>query len=188
MRGTVYASSYLGVFLIPASEPAKRRKCRKETASKQRSTLVRPKPSSTSSPLPVERQTIAINEDMMMTTSTVGVSLEPQSELSDDLDTDGVCPLCFLRPCVASLPGEWLGRGQAAHTANSSIRRVMYGKYWKMISNLGGWANEHYMAKKQTETNGVHHMREIMPDCAVLKVRTLYPNPAGIPYLGHKWE
>src|SRR6218665_2376836 len=77
VRGTVYASSYLGVFLIPASEPAKRRKCRKETASKQRSTLVRPKPSSTSSPLPVERQTIAINEDMMMTTSTVGVSLEP---------------------------------------------------------------------------------------------------------------
>ena len=135
-RGTVYASSYLGVFLIPASEPAKRKKCRAETASKQRSTLVRPKPSSTSSPLPAERQTIAINEDQLMTTSTVGVSLAPQPELSDDLDTDGVCPLCFLHPCVASLPGEWLGRGQAAHTANSSIRTSEKNTENKAIPNL----------------------------------------------------
>ena len=109
-------------------------------------------------------------------------------QLCENLRTDSICPLCFLHPCVASLPSEWLGRGQAAHTANSSIRRVMYGKYWKIISNLSGWTNQLYLAKKLTETHGVHHMREIMPDCVVQKVRTLYPNPAGIPYLGHKWE
>jgi hypothetical protein len=89
---------------------------------------------------------------------------------------------------VASLPAEWLGRGQAAHTANSSMSRVMYGKYWKTFSNLGGWINQQYLAKKLTETHGVHHMREIMSDCVVQKVRALYPNPAGIivhrPHIG----
>jgi len=64
----------------------------------------------------------------------------------------------------------------------------MYGKYWKMIYNLGGWSHKLYMAKKVTETNGVRHLREIMPDCVVLKVRTLYPNPAGVPYVGRELE
>ena len=121
-------------------------------------------------------------------TADVDVVAVPQSQLVGNLQTDSVCPLCFLNPCVASLPVDWVGHGQAAHAANNSLRRVRYAKYWKIISNLGGWTNQQYLTKKLTETHGVHHMREIMPDCVVDKVRTLYPNPASIPYMGHKLE
>lgn len=168
-----------GIYLIAASAPARKRKSRAKTTSEQLSSSARPNSSSSCSTLPAETQTPSVFHFS---------PAEPQPQLSDDLQTESACPHCFLHPCVASLPAEWLGRGQRAHTANSSIRRVMYGKYWKMIYNLGGWTNELYVAKKLTETHGVHHMREIMPDCVVVKVRTLYPNPVGIPYLGHKWE
>ena len=33
----------------------------------------------------------------------------------------------------------------------------------------------------------VEVLREIMPDCVLLLVRELYPNPVGVPHLGHKW-
>jgi len=30
-------------------------------------------------------------------------------------------------------------------------------------------------------------VRELMPLCVLKKVRQLYPNLLGVPYLGHKW-
>jgi hypothetical protein len=118
----------------------------------------------------------------------IQVSADHLQLQGENNQSEGACPLCFLSPCVGSASPGWLCGGQAAHAANSPIRRVIYGKYWKIICNLGGWTSPLYLAKKLTESNGVLHMREIMPDCVVRKVRSLYPNPTGTPYMGHKWE
>ena len=60
--------------------------------------------------------------------------------------------------------------------------------FWKCINNSGGWLIPRYLAKKSTIGGGqyaVMHRREIMPDCVLGLIRTLYPNPNGIPYKGH---
>jgi hypothetical protein len=32
------------------------------------------------------------------------------------------------------------------------------------------------------------HRRDIIPNCVLKTVRSWYPNPEGLPYLGHMWE
>ena len=99
------------------------------------------------------------------------------------------CKFCFLDPCITSHGHHWLGDGRHACEANSGIQRAKYAKYWKCISNRGGWNLDMYLAKKVSTPEGsVLHRREIMPECVVNQVRELYPNPGRIPYMGHKWE
>ena len=72
---------------------------------------------------------------------------------------------------------------------NASVRRNIYFRYWSCLYNLGAWDIPEYIQKTATAGQGlVFHKREIMPDCVLKKVRGLYPNPAHIPYMGHKWE
>ena len=56
------------------------------------------------------------------------------------------------------------------------------------------WRHPAYLQKKsavmerdRVDESVVEVLREIMPDCALSLVRELYPNPVGVPYLGHKW-
>ena len=108
-----------------------------------------------------------------------------------ELET-AVCPECFLAPCCTSYDNNFVGAGQPASNCNPAIRRVRYRKYWSVISNLGGWTKESYIAKKRRRTyeagENVLHRREIMPKCVLNQLRNLYPNPDGQPYIGHKWE
>ncbi len=84
--------------------------------------------------------------------------------------------------------------GQSAHRRNSGIRKKMYRKFWSMLEMRNSWRHPAYLQKKSAvmERDGVDEsvvevLREIMPDCVLLLVRELYPNPVGVPYLGHKW-
>ena len=111
----------------------------------------------------------------------------------DGADNDHQCQFCFLTPCIAdsNRNAPWLGQGQAPSNANPSIRKGLYRRFWKCINNSGGWLIPRYLAKKSTMGGGqyaVMHRREIMPDCVLELIRTLYPNPNGIPYMGHMWE
>ena len=70
----------------------------------------------------------------------------------------------------------------------------MYRKFWSMLEMHNSWRHPAYLHKKSAvmECDGVDEsvvevLREIMPDCVLSLVRELYPNPVGVPYLGHKW-
>ena len=87
---------------------------------------------------------------------------------------------------------HWLGDGQRACKENSSIRKAKYTSYWKVLNNLGTWSDQRYIEVKRQRANGgewaVKHRREVMPVCVLKKVRGLYPNPEGKPYMEHKWK
>lgn len=105
---------------------------------------------------------------------------------------DGSCPYCFCSPCVTSVHQGWLGVGQAARAGNNLLRKTKYKKFWTMIARRGGWSKPAYLRKKeiylgQKDDRIQWTSREIMPECVLKLVRSLYPNPAGIPYMGHRW-
>ena len=52
------------------------------------------------------------------------------------------------------------------------------------------WKLQKYIQKKSRllgDNVCVWALREIMPLCVVNLIRSLYPNPQGQPYMGHKW-
>ena len=116
----------------------------------------------------------------------------PPSDPEPAPGDDHWCQHCLLAPCV-TLSGSdtFIGTGQPRCPENRGIRLTMYDKYWKMLDFMGLWRNPTYLARK-VELAGAEwalwHVREVMPMCAVDKVRGLYPYPKGIPYVGHKWE
>ena len=117
---------------------------------------------------------------------------EPLPILHEPFITTNACPFCFMEPCVTANPQSWLGQGQQPRAGNNSVRKQKYRKFWNLLNNLGAWRNPSYIVKKANANqmqNGVtvFTLREIMPECVLKVVRGLYPNPAGVPYLGHKW-
>ena len=106
---------------------------------------------------------------------------------------EGACPHCFLKPCIVEQCADapWLGTGNQPSPNNSGIRKDLYRRFWHTIANCGGWSTPQYEARKKAEAGldrAVTHRREVMPECVLTKCRTLYPNPKGQPYMGHKWE
>ena len=120
--------------------------------------------------------------------------LPPTYDHPIELEEDDVCPHCFMTVCVAQANNgaPWLGEGQLPSEHNPPIRKQLYRRFWKIVSNNGGWNIAPYVAKKQrlggNRPDIVYHEREIMPDCILDLVRSLYPNPKGQPYMGHQWE
>lgn len=107
------------------------------------------------------------------------------------------CTHCLCYPCVAHTNQAWLGRGQCAREGNNLVRKSKYKKFWKMLSDRGVWKDPRYLERKtlalhrQTDNDEaivwIGSLRELMPSCVIEKVRSLYPNLPGVPYLGHKW-
>ncbi|CAC5400046.1 unnamed protein product [Mytilus coruscus] len=103
------------------------------------------------------------------------------------------CPFCLVAPCVAvsNESAPWIGEGQPPSAENSGVRKEIYKRFWKIMDNLGVWYTEDYLDRKKNIGGGewiVYHRREIMPDCVLDLVRSKYPNPKDIPYIGHQWE
>ena len=115
---------------------------------------------------------------------------------------DSECSYCFCRPCVTTYPQRWLRSGKRPKAGNSSTGKIIYKEFWKLIDGYGGWNDDRYLHKKEanlreveddwnvwiSNRRGDRHVREIMPDCVLQTTRDLYPNPKGIPYMGHKWQ
>ena len=100
------------------------------------------------------------------------------------------CPHCFCQPCVTAKEQKWLGVGQAPSRHNPGLRRVMYKDFWRLIDRSQGWKDPRYLQKKKNSLRNrdmVFTRREMMPKCVLAKVRGLYPNPPGVPYVGHRW-
>ena len=117
----------------------------------------------------------------------------PPIEPPANKDNQDQCAECFYAPCIAQQNQGvgWLGSGANPCIGNSAIRRGLYKRFWTTICNTGGWSKPQYVAKKAAQTgrnNVVMIQRDIMPQCVLDLCRGKYPNPSGIPYMGHKWD
>ena len=121
--------------------------------------------------------------------------VEESEEVPSDEETDhDICSDCFLSPCVTTNRQSWLGDGKRAHEKNRNLRRIRYKKFWSMLENKNVWRKPQYLRKKaeymrreEADETVIRMNREIMPDCVIGLVRALYPNPPGVPYVGHMW-
>ena len=109
----------------------------------------------------------------------------------DDMGQDGECGHCFLSPCVTENRQLWLAQQPLAPPVrNSGLRKRKYKNFWTMMDRRGAWKLEKYLQKKSRllgSDSYVWTLREVMPSYIVNLVRSLYPNPHGQPYMGHKW-
>ena len=103
------------------------------------------------------------------------------------------CPHCLLSLCITEggSDAEFVGGGQGPCAENRGIRHRQYRRYWTQLDFLGVWQKPRYLARKVESAGGEWVLvvkRELMPVCVLKKVRTLYPNPSGVPYVEHMWE
>ena len=95
------------------------------------------------------------------------------------------CPHYNQAPCVVEGSFRCFGsRGQDIR--NHSQRHKDYRNYWKSLKDLGFWENPDYLRRKSAAGISEVELREVMPVCILKDVRKRYPNPDGIPYMGHK--
>ena len=108
------------------------------------------------------------------------------------------CPFCYCSPCVThenNRQAWWLHNPQPPNILNSKSRKKCFKSFWTMLYHRRAWLDPRYVNKKQT-ARGIDarhnryewHRRDIMPNCVLKLVRTWYPNPKDIPYMGHMWE
>ena len=113
------------------------------------------------------------------------------NEFVNDVNQGSECLHCFLAPCITENRQLWLAQQPLdPHVRNSGLRKLKYKQFWKMMDREGAWKLQKYIRKKSThlgDDGSVWTLREIMPFCVVHLVRSLYPNPQGQPYMGHKW-
>lgn len=129
-------------------------------------------------------------------TSTSGDQATSSGEVADDdncRNDPQFCTECLSSPCVTVHHQAWLGPGQRPKAGNNLLRKVRYKKFWKMLDDRGLWRNPVYLKRKQEmykrEVGGeiTFIKREIIPNCVLNLVRSLYPNPPGVDYMGHMW-
>ncbi len=142
---------------------------------------------------------------------------ESDTEHSDDPETtreeaheDGVpgfvieqnlavnkCDQCLCSPCItnpSNTPAWWENNNLMPSRRNNGLRKVAYRKYWTMLYHRQVWINNEYIVRKAAalglnpaQHDYVYHKRNLMPDCVIKHVRTLYPNLPRKPYMGHRW-
>lgn len=100
-----------------------------------------------------------------------------------------MCLYCRQTPCITTDSREHLGF-RAAHVQNHVRRRKDYKTYWRALKKCGLWQDPVCLARKVELGDRIDAVRERMPKCVVKNVRERFPNPLGIPYMGHKrdWD
>ena len=98
-----------------------------------------------------------------------------------------MCIYCWQTPCVTTDRREYLGYREA-HIQNHVRRRKDYKTYWRALNKCGLWKDPLYQARKVELGDHVNAVRERMPNCVIKDVRSRFPNPPGIAYMGHKRE
>ena len=103
------------------------------------------------------------------------------------------CEQCLCRPCVLHENNRqaWWPEVdlEAAHN-NNTLRKPLYYKFWTMLYHRGVWDDQRYRDRKEQalgrrDTTLIR--REMIPLCVVDRIRKWYPNPPGLPYMGHRW-
>ena len=79
--------------------------------------------------------------------------------------------------------------------AKISFRKELYKYFWTMLFHRHVFLDDRYLDRKLRALkqgprmrNVVNHRRDILPHCVIKLVRSWYPNPKDVPYMGHMWE
>ena len=98
-----------------------------------------------------------------------------------------MCVFCLQTPRITTDSLKYLGF-RAAHLQNHVRHRKDYKTYWGALKKCGLWKDPVNLARKVELGDHVNAVRERMPKCVVKDDRSSFPNPPGIPYMGHKQE
>lgn len=76
------------------------------------------------------------------------------------------CPYCLCAPCVILLPPDFLRGSAGQHPANDGKRQRLYRMFWRLLSDLGVWRDQEYLARKEARTTE-HKKCEMIPRCVI---------------------
>ena len=96
------------------------------------------------------------------------------------------CPHCLMGPCVTVSEVTRLQGSCAPDITNHSKRHKDYRRFWKSLKDRGLWQHELYIDRKTSAGLSEVELHELMPQCVLDDTRKRYPNPPGVPYMGHK--
>ena len=89
----------------------------------------------------------------------------------------------------------WETENQIPHERNSMLRKSDYKRFWTNLFHRNVWQDPRYLVRKRAalrqdprRRNYVYHRRDLMPKCVLVLVRSWFPNPPNVPYMGHMWE
>lgn len=108
------------------------------------------------------------------------------------------CRYCLCKPCITDERNQqlwWETVPVAPNSRNSGLRKDKYQRFWTMMYHRNAWQDPRYTAAKIAALRSDPHQRQyewhrrdIMPKCILTLVREWFPNPPGVPYMGHLWE
>ncbi len=109
------------------------------------------------------------------------------------------CASCLCRPCITHVYHRqmwWEDTARTPSIFNSRLRKAAFKRFWTMLFHRDVWRDPRYKERKLAALQNDprrrrycwYHKRDILPDCVLKLVRGWYPNPTGIPYMGHFWE
>ena len=96
------------------------------------------------------------------------------------------CPHCLMGPCITISEVTKIQGSCAPDNTNHSKRHKNYRRFWRSLKDRGLWQHEAYIHRKTSAGLSEVELRELMPQCVLDDTRKRYPNPAGLPYMGHK--
>ena len=96
------------------------------------------------------------------------------------------CQHCLMGPCITVSEVTRIQGSCAPDITNHSKRHENYRKFWKSLKDRGLWQHELYLHRKTSAGLSDVELRELMPQCVLDDTRKRYPNPPGVPYMGHK--
>ena len=102
------------------------------------------------------------------------------------LENYPACPHCLMGPCITVSGMTHLLGSCGPDITNHSKRHKDYRKFWKSLKDRGLWQHETYLHRKTSLGLSEVELRELMPQCVLDNTRKRYPNPPGVPYMGHK--
>ena len=89
-------------------------------------------------------------------------------------------------PCITRSDMTRIEGSCAPDIRNHSKRHKDYKRFWKSLKDRGLWQDEQYIHRKTSAGLSEVELRELMPQCVLDDTRKRYPNPPGVPYMGHK--
>ena len=96
------------------------------------------------------------------------------------------CQHCLMGPCITVSEVTRIQGSCAPDITNHSKRHKNYRQFWKSLKDRGLWQHELYIHRKTSAGLSEVELRELMPQCVLDDTRKRYPNPPGVPYMGHK--
>ena len=96
------------------------------------------------------------------------------------------CPHCLMGPCITVGELTLIQGSCAPDITNHTKRHKNYRRFWKSLKDRGLWQHELYINRKTSAGLSEIELRELMPQCVLDDTRKRYPNPPGVPYMGHK--